>query len=62
MDTTHKQNLIKARQSNLAEQHDLRERLTQLGNEETQLRGAIAVLSQIEAAEAEKTKTKTPTE
>jgi len=38
----------------LAEQHDIRERLTQLAAEETQLRGAISVLDQIEKADAAK--------
>jgi hypothetical protein len=51
MNPTYKQNLVTSRNANLAEQHDLRERLKQLETEETQLKGAIAVLSQIEQAE-----------
>jgi hypothetical protein len=56
MTPTYKQNLVTSRQANLAEQHDLRERLKQLESEETQLKGAIAILTQIESAEAEKAK------
>jgi hypothetical protein len=54
MNPTYKQNLVTSRNANLAEQHDLRERLKQLEGEETQLKGAIAILTQIESAEAEK--------
>ena len=54
MTTTYKTNLTTTRNANLAEQHDIRERLVQLAAEETQLRGAIAVLDQIEKAEAQK--------
>ncbi len=54
MTTTYKTNLTTTRNANLAEQHDIRERLTQLAAEETQLRGAIAVLDQIEKADAAK--------
>jgi hypothetical protein len=61
MTPTYKQNLTTSRQANLAEQHDLRERLKQLETEETQLKGAIAVLSQIEQAEAEHAKAEQPT-
>jgi hypothetical protein len=56
MTPTYKQNLITSRNANLAEQHDLRERLKQLEGEETQLKGAIAILTQIDQAEAEKAK------
>jgi hypothetical protein len=56
MTPTYKQNLITSRNANLAEQHDLRERLKQLEGEETQLKGAIAILTQIEQAEADKAK------
>jgi hypothetical protein len=56
MTPTYKTNLITSRQANLAEQHDLRERLKQLETEETQLKGAIAILSQIDQAEADKAK------
>jgi len=56
MTTTYKTNLVTSRNANLAEQHDLRERLNQLESEETQLKGAIAVLTQIDQAEAEKAK------
>ena len=56
MTPTYKQNLVTSRNANLAEQHDLRERLKQLETEETQLKGAIAVLSQNEQAEAEQAK------
>jgi hypothetical protein len=56
MTTTYKTNLVQSRNANLAEQHDLRERLKQLESEETQLKGAIAVLTQIDQAEAEKAK------
>ena len=56
MTTNYKTNLVTSRNANLAEQHDLRERLKQLESEETQLKGAIAVLSQIEQAEAEQAK------
>jgi hypothetical protein len=56
MTPTYKQNLVTSRQANLAEQHDLRERLKQLESEEIQLKGAIAILTQIESAEAEKAK------
>jgi len=56
MTPTYKQNLVTSRNANLAEQHDLRERLKQLETEETQLKGAIAVLSQIDQAEADKAK------
>jgi len=52
-------NLKTARNANLAEQHDLAERLKSLQTEEIQLRGAITALTQIEAAEAEKAKTPT---
>ena len=51
MTTTYKTNLTVTRNANLAEQHDIRERLTQLAAEETQLRGAISVLDQIEKTE-----------
>jgi hypothetical protein len=51
MNPTYKQNLVTSRNANLAEQHDLRERLKQLESEETQLKGAIAILTQIESAE-----------
>jgi hypothetical protein len=51
MNKTYKTNLITSRNANLAEQHDLRERLKQLESEETQLKGAIAILTQIESAE-----------
>jgi hypothetical protein len=61
MTPTYKQNLITSRQANLAEQHDLRERLKQLESEETQLKGAIAILTQIESAEADKAKAEQPT-
>jgi hypothetical protein len=60
MTPTYKQNLVTSRQANLAEQHDLRERLKQLEGEETQLKGAIAILTQIDQAEADKAK-ETPT-
>lgn len=53
---TYKTNLVNSRNANLAEQYDLRERLKQLETEETQLKGAITVLAQIEQAEAEKVK------
>jgi hypothetical protein len=56
MTPTYKQNLVTSRNANLAEQHDLRERLKQLEGEETQLKGAIAILTQIDQAEAEKAK------
>jgi predicted nuclease with TOPRIM domain len=56
MNPTYKTNLITTRNANLSEQNDLRERLKQLETEEAQLKGAIAVLSQIEAAEAESVK------
>jgi hypothetical protein len=56
MNPTYKTNLITTRNANLSEQNDLRERLKQLETEETQLKGAIAILSQIEAAEAESAK------
>jgi hypothetical protein len=56
MNPTYKQNLVTSRNANLAEQHDLRERLKQLESEETQLKGAIAILTQIDQAEAEKAK------
>jgi len=56
MTPTYKQNLVTSRNANLAEQHDLRERLKQLESEETQLKGAIAILAQIEQAEADKAK------
>jgi hypothetical protein len=56
MTPTYKQNLVTSRNANLAEQHDLRERLKQLESEETQLKGAIAILTQIESAEADKAK------
>jgi hypothetical protein len=56
MTPTYKQNLVTSRQANLAEQHDLRERLKQLESEETQLKGAIAILTQIDQAEADKAK------
>jgi hypothetical protein len=61
MTPTYKQNLVTSRQANLAEQHDLRERLKQLESEETQLKGAIAILTQIESAEADKAKAEQPT-
>jgi hypothetical protein len=56
MTPTYKQNLVTSRNANLAEQHDLRERLKQLESEETQLKGAIAILTQIESAETDKAK------
>jgi hypothetical protein len=56
MNKTYKTNLITSRNANLAEQCDLKERMKQLETEETQLKGAIAVLSQIEQAEAEQAK------
>ena len=56
MTPTYKQNLVTSRNANLAEQHDLRERLKQLEGEETQLKGAIAILTQIDQAEADKAK------
>ena len=56
MNQTYKTNLVTSRNANLAEQSDLKERLKQLETEETQLKGAIAVLSQIEQAEAEQAK------
>jgi hypothetical protein len=56
MTPTYKQNLVTSRNANLAEQHDLRERLKQLESEETQLKGAIAILTQIDQAEADKAK------
>ena len=56
MTPTYKQNLVTSRNANLAEQHDLRERMKQLESEETQLKGAIAILTQIESAEADKAK------
>ena len=56
MNPTYKQNLVTSRNANLAEQHDLLERMKQLESEETQLKGAIAILTQIESAEAEKAK------
>ncbi len=56
MNQTYKTNLTATRNANLAEQHDLRERLKQLESEETQLKGAIAVLTQIDQAEVEKAK------
>jgi hypothetical protein len=61
MNKTYKTNLITSRNANLAEQCDLKERLKQLETEETQLKGAIAVLSQIEQAEAEQAKAEQPT-
>jgi hypothetical protein len=61
MNPTYKQNLVTSRNANLAEQHDLRERLKQLESEETQLKGAIAILTQIESAEADKAKAEQPT-
>jgi hypothetical protein len=62
MTPTYKQNLVTSRNANLAEQHDLRERLKQLESEETpQLKGAIAILTQIDQAEAEKAKAEQPT-
>jgi hypothetical protein len=61
MNQTYKTNLITSRNANLAEQCDLKERLKQLETEETQLKGAIAVLSQIEQAEAEQAKAEQPT-
>jgi len=61
MTTTYKTNLVTSRNANLAEQHYLRERLKQLESEETQLKRTIAVLSQIEQAEAEKAKAEQPT-
>ena len=61
MTPTYKQNLVTSRNTNLAEQHDLRERLKQLEGEETQLKGAIAILTQIDQAEAEKAKAEQPT-
>jgi hypothetical protein len=56
MTPTYKQNLVTSRNANLAEQHDLRERLKQLESEETQIKGAIAILTQIDQAEADKAK------
>ena len=56
MTPTYKQNLVTSRNANLAEQNDLRERLKQLESEETQLKGAIAILTQIDQAEADKAK------
>lgn len=56
MNPTYKTNLTTTRNANIAEQHDLRERLKQLEAEETQLKGAIAVLIQIDQAEAENAK------
>ena len=56
MNKTYKQNLVTSRNANLAEQSDLKERLKQLETEEAQLKGAIAVLTQIDQAEAEKAK------
>ncbi len=56
MTPTYKQNPVTSRNANLAEQHDLRERLKQLESEETQLKGAIAILTQIDQAEADKAK------
>ena len=56
MNPTYKTNLVTTRNANLSEQNDLRERLKQLETEEAQLKGAIAILSQIEAAEAESAK------
>jgi hypothetical protein len=56
MNQTYKTNLVTSRNANLAEQHDLRERLKQLESEEVQLKGAIAVLTQIDQAETEKAK------
>jgi len=56
MNQAYKTNLVNSRNTNLAEQYDLRERLKQLETEETQLKGAIAILTQIEQAEAEKVK------
>ena len=61
MNQTYKTNLVTSRNANLAEQHDLRERLKHLESEETQLKGAIAVLTQIDQAEAEKAKAEQPT-
>ena len=61
MTPTYKQNLVTSRNANLAEQHDMRERLKQLESEETQLKGAIAILTQIESAEADKAKAEQPT-
>jgi hypothetical protein len=61
MNPTYKQNLVNSRNANLAEQHDLRERLKQLESEETQLKGAIAILTQIDQAEADKAKAEQPT-
>ena len=61
MNQTYKTHLVTSRNANLAEQHDLRERLKQLESEETQLKGAIAVLTQIDQAEAEKAKAEQPT-
>ena len=61
MNQTYKTNLVTSRNANLAEQHDLRERLKQLESEETQLKGAIAVLTQIDQAEADKAKAEQPT-
>ena len=61
MNKTYKTNLITSRNANLAEQSDLKERLKQLETEETQLKGAIAVLTQIDQAEAEKAKAEQPT-
>ena len=56
MNQTYKTNLVTSRNANLAEQSDLKERMKQLETEEAQLKGAIAVLSQIEQAEAEQAK------
>lgn len=56
MNPTYKQNLVTSRNANLSEQYDLKERLKQLEGEETQLKGAIAILTQIEQAEADKAK------
>jgi len=57
MDKTYRINLITSRNTNIAEQYDLRERLKQLETEETQIKGAIAILTQIEQAETEKSNT-----
>ena len=56
MAPTYKQNLVTSRNANLAEQHDLRERLKQLESEETQLKGAIAIINQIGQTETDKAK------
>jgi hypothetical protein len=61
MNPTYKQNLVTSRNANLSEQYDLKERLKQLETEETQLKGAIAILAQIESAEADKAKAEKPT-